>query len=40
MIRFDCISIFPEMFAAVTESGITRRALEEQRAQLVQRLAG
>ena len=31
MIRFDCISIFPEMFAAVTESGITRRALEEQR---------
>lgn len=30
MIRFDCISIFPEMFAAVTESGITRRALEEQ----------
>lgn len=31
MIRFDCISIFPEMFAAVTQSGITRRALEEQR---------
>ncbi len=31
MIRFDCISIFPEMFAAVTQSGITRRALEERR---------
>ncbi|MDR2189436.1 MAG: tRNA (guanosine(37)-N1)-methyltransferase TrmD [Azonexus sp.] len=29
--RFDCISIFPEMFAAVTGSGITRRALEEGR---------
>ena len=31
MIRFDCITIFPEMFAAVTQSGITRRALEEKR---------
>ena len=31
MIRFDCISIFPEMFAAVTQYGITRRALEEGR---------
>ena len=31
MIRFDCVTLFPEMFAAVTESGITRRALEEQR---------
>ncbi|MGE5386498.1 MAG: tRNA (guanosine(37)-N1)-methyltransferase TrmD [Betaproteobacteria bacterium] len=29
--RFDCISIFPEMFAALTECGITRRALEEGR---------
>ena len=29
--RFDCVTIFPEMFAAVTQSGITRRALEEQR---------
>lgn len=28
MIRFDCITLFPEMFAAVTEWGITRRALE------------
>ena len=31
MIRFDCVTIFPEMFAAVTQSGITRRALEERR---------
>jgi tRNA (guanine37-N1)-methyltransferase len=31
VIRFDCVSIFPEMFAAVTDSGITRRALEEGR---------
>ena len=31
MIRFDCITLFPEMFAAVTHSGITRRALEEAR---------
>ena len=31
MIHFDCITLFPEMFAAVTESGITRRALEERR---------
>lgn len=31
MIRFDCVTLFPEMFAAVTQSGITRRALEEGR---------
>ncbi len=31
MIRFDCITLFPEMFAAVTQCGITRRALEEGR---------
>ena len=31
MIRFDCVTLFPEMFAAVTASGITRRALEEHR---------
>ncbi len=31
MIRFDCVTLFPEMFAAVTASGITRRALEERR---------
>jgi len=28
-LRADCISIFPEMFAALTEYGITRRAHEE-----------
>jgi tRNA (guanine37-N1)-methyltransferase len=28
MPRFDCITLFPEMFEAVTASGITRRALE------------
>jgi tRNA (guanine37-N1)-methyltransferase len=27
----DAVTIFPEMFAALTESGITRRALEEKR---------
>ncbi|MCC6472439.1 MAG: tRNA (guanosine(37)-N1)-methyltransferase TrmD [Burkholderiales bacterium] len=26
--RFDCITLFPEMFSAVTGSGISRRALE------------
>ena len=29
MIRFDCITLFPEMFAAVSGYGITRRALEQ-----------
>ncbi|MGA2551770.1 MAG: tRNA (guanosine(37)-N1)-methyltransferase TrmD [Burkholderiaceae bacterium] len=29
--RFDVITLFPEMFAAVTESGVTRRAFEEGR---------
>ena len=29
--HFDCVTLFPEMFAAITESGITRRALEEKR---------
>lgn len=28
MLRFDAITLFPEMFAAVTQSGITRRAQE------------
>ena len=28
MIRFDCVTLFPEAFAAVTDSGVTRRALE------------
>jgi tRNA (guanine37-N1)-methyltransferase len=27
-LRFDVVTLFPEMFAAVTEAGITRRALE------------
>ncbi|MFI4954884.1 MAG: tRNA (guanosine(37)-N1)-methyltransferase TrmD, partial [Gammaproteobacteria bacterium] len=27
--RFDIITIFPEMFAAITEYGITRRAVTE-----------
>ncbi len=31
MIRFDCVTLFPEMFAAVADHGITRRALEEGR---------
>ncbi len=31
--RFDVVTLFPEMFAAVTASGITRRALEEGRWQ-------
>jgi tRNA (guanine37-N1)-methyltransferase len=26
--RFDAVTLFPEMFAAVTQSGITRRAME------------
>lgn len=29
MLRFDVVTIFPEMFEAVTRHGITRRALEE-----------
>lgn len=29
--RFDVVTLFPEMFAAITASGITRRALEERR---------
>jgi len=28
VIRFDAVTLFPEMFAAVTQSGITRKALE------------
>lgn len=30
LVRFDAITLFPEMFVALTESGITRRALERQ----------
>lgn len=29
MMRFDVISLFPEMFAAITQHGITSRALEK-----------
>jgi tRNA (guanine37-N1)-methyltransferase len=28
VIRFDCVTLFPEMFAAVTDCGVTGRALE------------
>ena len=28
VIRFDAVTLFPEMFAAVTQCGITRRAME------------
>jgi tRNA (guanine37-N1)-methyltransferase len=28
VIRFDCVTLFPETFAAVTASGVTSRALE------------
>lgn len=33
-LRFDVITLFPEMFSAITESGITRRALERKLWQL------
>ena len=29
MIRFDCVTLFPEAFAAVSDYGITRRARED-----------
>jgi tRNA (guanine37-N1)-methyltransferase len=29
MLRFDVVTLFPEMFAAITASGITRRAIEQ-----------
>jgi len=29
VIRFDCVTLFPETFVAVSGSGITRRALEQ-----------
>lgn len=32
--RFDVVTLFPEMFAALTDWGITRRALEQRRWQL------
>jgi tRNA (guanine37-N1)-methyltransferase len=32
--QFDVITLFPEMFAALTQSGITRRAFEQKRCTL------
>jgi tRNA (guanine37-N1)-methyltransferase len=32
--QFDVITLFPEMFAALTESGITRRAFEQKKCAL------
>lgn len=32
--QFDVITLFPEMFAALTQSGITRRAFEQKRCEL------
>jgi tRNA (guanine37-N1)-methyltransferase len=29
--QFDVITLFPEMFAALTQSGVTRRAFEQKR---------
>ena len=34
MIRFDCVTLFPEMFAAVADCGVTGRALERDRWRL------
>ena len=34
MIHFDCVTLFPQMFAALTESGITARALKAARYDL------
>jgi tRNA (guanine37-N1)-methyltransferase len=35
VIEFDCVTLFPQMFAAVTDYGIARRALEQGRWRLV-----
>ena len=32
--QFDVITLFPDMFAALTSSGITRRAFEQKRCEL------
>ncbi len=32
--QFDVITLFPEMFSALTESGVTRRAFEEKKCSL------
>ncbi|MGV3741069.1 MAG: tRNA (guanosine(37)-N1)-methyltransferase TrmD [Burkholderiaceae bacterium] len=32
--QFDVVTLFPEMFAAITQSGITRRAFEQKQCEL------
>ena len=32
--QFDVVTLFPEMFAAITQSGITRRAFEQKKCEL------
>jgi tRNA (guanine37-N1)-methyltransferase len=32
--QFDVVTLFPEMFSAITQSGITRRAFEQERCRL------
>lgn len=32
--QFDVVTLFPEMFAALTQSGITRRAFEQEKCEL------
>lgn len=32
--QFDVVTLFPEMFAAITQSGITRRAFEQEKCSL------
>jgi len=32
--QFDVITLFPEMFAAITQSGVTRRAFEQEKCSL------
>src|SRR4051812_10942406 len=32
--QFDVVTLFPEMFAALTQSGITRRAFEQKKCML------
>lgn len=34
MMQFDVISLFPEMFTAITQSGVTRRAFEQERCRV------
>jgi len=33
--QFDVITLFPEMFAALTHSGVTRRAFEQKKMGLI-----